>query len=117
MSARVVCIARVGGSGGETVGQLVADALGYELIDEEIIQRAAENEGVAAEELGEVEQRKSVMGRLTRLLAASGGVEYAMAGAWAPSPEPLPADPRSLRALIRKSIHETADRGDVVIVS
>ncbi|HTH04326.1 MAG TPA: cytidylate kinase family protein, partial [Ilumatobacteraceae bacterium] len=34
-----------------------------------------------------------------------------------PSPEPLPPDPRSLRALIRKSIHETADQGNVVIVS
>jgi cytidylate kinase len=113
MSARVVCIARVEGSGGEAVGRQVADLLGFELIDEEIIQRAAETENIDANELGEVEQRRSVLGRLTRLLASSGGVDYA----WAPAPALLPTDPKSLRSLIIRSIHETADQGNVVIVS
>lgn len=117
MSSRVICIARVNGSGGEEVGRLVADALGFQLVDAAIIQHAAEAEGVSVEELSEVERRSSVLTRLMRGLAVSGVADMGMGSAAVYLPDVLTHDPKSLRGLIQKSIHETADAGDVVIVS
>lgn len=97
------------------MGGLVADTLGYRLVDEEIVQQAAESSGVSVEELADAERRTKVIDRLTRNLAVAGtGAALMVAGAGAVD---LGADPKSLRALIQKSIHETAERGDVVIVS
>ena len=120
MTQRVICIARIQGAGGDDIGRMVADGLGYRLVDEEIVQRAAESEGIAVEELFEVERRRSVIDRLLESLALAGSSDAYMVGV-APSVPPLTAmiDPRSLRALIQRSIHETADGGGggVVIVS
>ena len=97
------------------MGGLVADTLGYRLVDEEIVQQAAESSGVSVEELADAERRTKVIDRLTRNLAVAGtGAALMVAGAGTVD---LGADPKSLRALIQKSIHETAERGDVVIVS
>ncbi|MBA3366230.1 MAG: cytidylate kinase family protein, partial [Actinobacteria bacterium] len=41
MSARVVCISRELGAGGEQIGRLVAERLGLQYVDEEVIARAA----------------------------------------------------------------------------
>ena len=118
MTQRVICIARIQGAGGDDIGRMVADGLGYRLVDEEIVQRAAESEGIAVEELAGVERRRSVIDRLLESLALAGSSDAYMVGV-APSVPPLTAmiDPRSLRALIQRSIHETADGGGVVIVS
>jgi len=96
---------------------MVADKLGYRLVDEEIVLQAAESNGVSVEELADAERRTKVIDRLTRNLAAAGGSAGFMtvgAGAFDMSGG---TDPKSLRALIQRSIHETAERGDVVIVS
>jgi Cytidylate kinase-like family len=37
----VVCVSHTTGAGGEEVGKLVADQLGYLYVDEEIVARAA----------------------------------------------------------------------------
>lgn len=96
----------------------MADKLGYQLVDEEIVQRAAESSGVSVEDLTDTERRLRVMERLTRNLASTGGAASFMAGAVIfDMPTPSAPDPKSLRALIQKSIHETAERGNVVIVS
>lgn len=115
MSYSVVCIARVGGAAGPEVGADVAQRLGYRLVDEEIVQRAAASRGVAVEDLAEVEKRKGVLTRLLDGLAFSGGADGTMTGI-APVSAAI-ADPGSLRSLIQRSIHETADEGNVVIVS
>jgi cytidylate kinase len=119
MPRRVICMARVLGAGGSEVGHLVADALGYQHVDEEIVQQAAASEGVSLDALDDVERRKTFIDKVFRNLALSGGVEGYMAGAAAELAPSLSAisETKSLRALIRKSIEETADRGDVVIVS
>jgi cytidylate kinase len=117
MTKRVICIARLSGAGGDEVGQKVANALGYQLVDEEIIQRAAEAEGISVDELSEVERRSSVLTRLLRSLAMSGGADGGMMGVATPPPMATFQDPKSLRALIQRSIHETAAQGKVVIVS
>jgi hypothetical protein len=43
-----VCISRTAGARGEEVGRLVADALGFRYVDEEIVLAAAEKEGVVS---------------------------------------------------------------------
>lgn len=117
MTKRVICIARLNGAGGDEVGQKVASALGYQLVDEAIIQHAAEIEGISVEELSEVERRSSVLTKLLRGLAMSGGADGGMMGVATPPPTAAFQDPKSLRSLIQRSIHETAAAGDVVIVS
>ena len=118
MPRRVVCISRFAGAGGEDVGRRVADALGYRLVDEEILQQAAESSGVSVEELADAERRTKVIDGLLRSLTVAGSSAAVMSpGVGAAIDYSGGADPKSLRALIQKSINETAERGDVVIVS
>lgn len=117
MSYGVVCIARVGGSVGTEVGTQVAEALGYRLVDEEIVQRAAEIQGVAVEELEEVEKRKGFFQRMLESLAVGGAADGFATGMAVLPTAPSLIDPQGLRGRIQQSIHETADQGGVVIVS
>jgi cytidylate kinase len=117
MTKRVICIARLNGAGADEVGTNVASTLGFQLVDEEIIQHAAETEGISVDELTEVERRSSVLTKLMRGLAMSGGADGGMMGVATPPPMATFQDPKSLRSLIQRSIHETAAEGDVVIVS
>ena len=121
MTRTVICVSHATGAGGTDLGRLVADKLGFRLIDEEIVTRAAESQDVRVDDQIEcftrieVARRKSL---LTRILsevaigAATGGPGAVMI--YAPEPQP---DKKSLRALIRQAINETADEGNVVIVS
>jgi cytidylate kinase len=116
MARTVICISHDTGAGGTEIGRLVAERLGFRLVDEEIVARAAERRDVTVADLADEERRKSL---LSRILGDLGRGEAAMFGTygvydWALEPTP---DPRSLRALIRQSITETADDGEVVIVS
>ena len=96
---------------------MVADNCGYRLVDEEIVQQAAQSNGVSVEELADAEKRTKVIDRLVRNLAMAGGAAGLMTSG-APTIELVSGtDPKSLRGLIQTSIHETAERGDVVIVS
>ena len=95
----------------------MAERLGYVHVDEEIVQQAAAREGVAAEELADVERRSRFIDRLLESLAMAGGAEGYMVGAVGVLPPPTTSGKDTLRELIRRSIEETADRGDVVIVS
>ena len=97
---------------------MVADSLGYRLVDEEILQQAAESSGVSVEELVDAERRTKVIDGLLRNLAIAGGAAAVMTpGGGAAVDLGVVTDSKSLRALIQKSIHETAEQGDVVIVS
>ena len=69
MARRVMCISRILGAGGREVGQLVAERLGFVHVDEEIVQQAAAKEGVAAEELADVERRSTFIDQLLESLA------------------------------------------------
>jgi cytidylate kinase len=113
----VICISRVTGAGGGEVGRMVADSLGYRLVDEEIIQQAAASGGVSVEELADTERRRKFVEGLVRNLAVGGSAASLMHGGTGVVDLGSGADPKSLRALIQKSIHETAEQGDVVIVS
>jgi len=118
MGRRVVCISRLDGAGGEVVGQAVADVLGFQLVDEEILQQAADASGVSVEELADAERRTKFIDGLIWNLAISGGAGSMMSlGASGVIDVGGGPDPKSLRALIQTAIHETAERGEVVIVS
>lgn len=112
MAAAVVCISRTTGAGGEDVGRLVASALGFQYVDEDIVSRAALRGGISAEDVADAERRQSFLRRVLTDLGTGAGVEsYGMAPVAAGS---LPDD---VRGLIREAIEEVAARGNVVIVA
>jgi cytidylate kinase len=113
---KVVCISTTDGANGEEIGPLVAGALGFRLVNEQIVAQAAEEAGVQGHVMADVEKRRSVVDRVIHELfgaAASGG-----SGGF-PAPAVIePAPPvESLRGLIRSVIEEIATTGDAVIVS
>jgi cytidylate kinase len=112
MPARVVCISYATGSDGETVGVLVAETLGFRHVDDEIVRRAAEREGLDPAVIGDVERRRSFVQRMLDTLAEVASPEtYPKLFGHSPTAE------TSFRELIREVIRDTADEGDVVIVS
>jgi cytidylate kinase len=115
MSFRVVCISAVDGARGEEVAPAVAEALGYRLVDEEIVRRAAHEADVDISHVAEVEKRRSMAVRILDSLGSNTSLAtFAMAG-YVPGHEaPVESD---LRGLIRTTIEELAERGDAVIVA
>jgi cytidylate kinase len=112
---RVVCISSATGAGAEEIAQLVAERLGLRIIDEAIIARAAQEAGVEHEVVADVERRKSFIASLFRDLGTSAGFVAAGSGYPVVDEDSLSTD--DLRTLIRTAIEETADQGEVVIVS
>jgi cytidylate kinase len=110
-----VCISHATGAGGEQVGRLVAERLGFLYVDEEIVSLAAARAGVDTEAVADAERRKSLVSRVLNALAQSGGE------AWAGSVAPLRAgagpSSEEVLALIRETIVQTAAQGRVVLVA
>lgn len=111
MPARVICVSLAGGSLGTDVGRLVAGRLGFRHVDEEIVRRAAEREGLDLEVVADVERRRSFVRRMLEALTEATHFEAILSGA------PEVPDVEELRESIREVIRETADEGEVVIVS
>jgi hypothetical protein len=113
---KVVCISHATGAGGEEVGRLVAERLGFLYVDEDIVAGAAARGGIDPGDVADEERRKSLAIRLLEAMAHGGGEAWAIAGS-APllSGEELGTD--DVRALIRETIEQTAARGNVVIVA
>jgi cytidylate kinase len=115
MSFRVVCISAIDGARGEEVAPQVAKELGFRLVDEEIIRTAAQEAGVDASQVAEVEKRRSLAIRLLDSLGTSTSLStFAMAGYVPAMESPAESD---LRGLIRTAIEELAQRGEAVIVA
>jgi len=113
VSAPVICISRALGAGGEPVGRIVSEELGFGYIDQEIVQRAAAKVKVPFDLVADAEQRTSLLGRIL------GQVAVDLAGAsmfTTPPPGPMTASD-DYRDLIQQAIHETATKGKVVIVA
>jgi cytidylate kinase len=111
--ARLVCISRELGAEGEEVGRAVAERLGLQYVDEDVITRAAERGGVEEDHLADAEQRKSRIRRVIELLtdagtAVSAGVETSAMRA---------AREEQHRSLIRAVIEEIGAEGNAVIVA
>jgi cytidylate kinase len=111
---RVVCISSKDGAGATEAATLIAVALGFRLIDEEIVTHAAVEAGVDKEVVADVERRKSALVRLLEGLAPA-----AAAGPVIPPEAVGYGQPASdeLRGLIRTVIEDTAGRGNAILVS
>jgi cytidylate kinase len=112
----VVCISHAAGAGGEEVGRLVADRLGYLYVNEEIVARAAAKGGVDAADVADEERRKSLATRALNAIAQGGGEAWAL-GAVGPLGSRDELDSDDIRSLIRETIEQTAARGNAVIVA
>ena len=111
-----MCISHTTGAGGEEVGRLVAERLGFLYVDDDIVARAAAKGGIDPGELADEERRKSLAARILGAIAQGGGEAWALGGPGPPSAgEELSSD--ELRALIREAIEQTAERGNAVIVA
>jgi cytidylate kinase len=117
MAANIVCISRSSGAAGEEIGRLVAERLHFLYVDEEIIARVAEREGLDAEDVASAEQRT---GWLTRFFEGFGqGTDpemYAFAGFVGSGASSLRSS-EGYRELIKEAIRQTADQGRAVIVA
>lgn len=109
-AASSVCISHTAGSGGAEVGQLVAERLGYRVVDEAIVAAAASREGVSAAAVADAERRKSLVSRLVREFSRAGGELAPLAAYDADGDE-------RLRGVIRDVVHETVAGGRVVVLS
>jgi cytidylate kinase len=115
VTCTAVCISHAAGAGGEEVGRLVAERLGFLYVDEEIVARAAARGGVQAAEVASEERRKSLAARVLEAIA-QGGDAWAMGGSVpAGAGEEVSSD--DIRVLIRETIEQTAARGNAVIVA
>jgi CMP/dCMP kinase len=112
----IITIARQLGSGGASIGQLVAKHLGITYIDREILQRAAQLAQVPEESLRSADERQpSLLERMSALIV---GYQAPMAPEYAP-PEAIflpEVAYDSYRQLVEGAIREIAQRGGAVIV-
>jgi cytidylate kinase len=112
----VVCISSEDGAGAAEAAAVVARALGFRLINEEIVTRAALQAGVDQEVVADVERRKSLV---LRVLEGLGPTSMAMGYQWTPPESAGYGQPASneLRELIQSVIEDTATAGEVVIAA
>lgn len=123
MAFPVICISHTDGSGGESVGSIVAEALGYRLLNEEIIQEAARLAHVDPSQVAAAERKQSLLQRVLDSLAGAQdlvGVAPLGAGLLVPlGGESLPRTPskEDMRGMIRAAIFEVSRYGKVVLVT
>jgi hypothetical protein len=101
---------------GDEVGPLVADRLGYRLVNEQIVAQAADEAGIQAHVMANIEVRRSVVDRVIHQLLSSKSTSAPRGFTPAAAVEPAPSQ-ESLRGLMRSVIEDIADRGDAVLVS
>lgn len=128
MKTRVICVARAMGAGGEDVAKSLSQRMGFRYVDEEIVAKAAERDGVDVQVVQDAERRRTFVERLMEsftvapasdlvgtagFLAAaadSAGAEFAAGGVALRGTE-------HFRQLIRDVVRDTAAQGNVVIVA
>ncbi len=115
MTFQVVTIARTLGARGEDVGRAVAEQLGFQYADDEIISAAAERAGVSKAVVEKAEHRPGLIARILDTMATvpvEPSIYYGQALAM-----PQVAAVAGYDELIRDVIVGTAARGKVVIVA
>ena len=123
MAYRVVCISRMAAAGGEPIGRLVADRLGFRYVDDEVIAVAAERAGLEPAVLEAEEHHKGLLARLMDALIApptesTGYLGSGRGGYYGDDKVPPTVSPAGgLRRFIQSAIVEIAHQGRVVIVA
>jgi len=116
MATRVVTIAHTTGAAGDRIGLAVAERLGFRYVDEQIIEVAAGKHGLDAGLVADAERRRTFFARLLEGMGNTPVLEPSGVGVVAFESFDIPRR-EELRALIVDAIKETAQSGDVVIVS
>jgi len=106
MPYRAVALSQVDGTGGDSIGFDLAQRLGFGYLNEAIVARVANEQGVGAATVAEAERRKSLFDRILEV-AGRGAVDGVT---MVPSPD-------TLLSLIRDAVREAAGRGSVVLVA
>jgi len=117
MATRIVTISHADGAVGDSIGRSVADRLGFRYVDEEIIEIAAKKHGLDADLVADAERRKGLFARLLDDLASGSMLDPVGTGGILLSDTTNLPRREELRALIVEAIRETAQHGNVVIVS
>jgi cytidylate kinase len=112
---RIVTISHATGAGGDNIGRSIAGGLGFRYVDEEIIQLAAERHGLDADLVADAERRQSLLNRILNDIGAAAMIDPTGRIGLLPPEAFLTRE--YLRALIVDAVKETAERGQVVIVS
>jgi cytidylate kinase len=116
MGHNVVCISRQEGAGGPEIALAAAQQLGFRLIDEDIVERAAVEAGVECEVIADLERGRTALVRLIEEFGAAGmGAAY-LAPIHDTDARRQPAS-HELRGLIRSVIEEFAAKGKAVILA
>jgi hypothetical protein len=105
----VVTLSRQYGAGGLRVGPAVASALGFTLVDREIVEQAARRLGVQPEVAEELDERAPAIVEEVGLALAAASPEFGL-------PALPELDDRSLAESIRRVIVSLADAGGYVIL-
>ncbi len=124
MQRRLVCISSTDAAIGAQVGRVVAGALAFRYVDEEIIARAAQLAQVDPAVVAATEKRQPLLQRIIEKLAAAQemvgpvalGTLLPVGGVFAEYAAPRAASD-DLRILIRAAILEVAKEGRAVIVA
>jgi len=108
----VITISRQYGAGGSEVARRVAEVLGWQVVDNELVEQVAVRAGVSPEEIAEREERApSFIERLTRTLAAASPELFPPAGGTVAD-----IDEANLVQITQSVVAEMARRGKVVLV-
>jgi cytidylate kinase len=114
VQCRTVTISRSLAAGGEEVGRLIAEAMGFRYVDDEIVISAANSAGIDASAVQRVEETPPLIQRMMEFMAMSAPPEVA---GW----DPVMAFPiipsTSVRQLIQSVIRQTAEKGNAVILA
>jgi cytidylate kinase len=110
----LITVTRQYASGGSDVARLVAERLGWTLIDNEFVDQVARLAGLRREDVAQREERSpGLLERLARTLAvASPEMFITTAGA----PPPVEADEATIVKMTERVIAEAAAEGRVVLV-
>lgn len=109
---RVLTVASECGGGGSTIAKMVAETLGWQLLDRELIEAVARTAQVDTDTVGRYDEHvDSWWHRFNR-----GGLEAAAIYAGVPSADARLFDAEAVAALTRQVISEAAEAGSCVIV-
>lgn len=115
MAPPVITISRQYASGGSDIAQLVAQALGWTVIDNEFVDEVARRAGLSATEVAQREERApGLLERLARTLAVA-SPEMFMATAAGTVPQ-VEEDEATIVKMTERVITEAAAHGRVVLV-
>jgi cytidylate kinase len=110
----VITVSRQYGSGGSVIAKMVADRLGWTIVDNEFVDRVAERVGLPPEEVAEREERVAgLIERLATTLAISSPELFIATGDLSPDTAKSSTE---IVQMTEAVIQEAAEHGDVVLV-